>query len=305
LIVAAGPTASGKSALALSLAQGLDGEIVNGDSLQCYIGLDIGSAKPTAAERALLPHHLFDIVPPDETLTAGEYARRARPVLREIAGRGKVPVVVGGAGFYLQALLEGLVDAPGRDEAFRARAARAEARRVGVLHRYLRRLDGRAAAKIAARDVKKVTRALEIQRHARQSLSEVYEKPRVALEGFRVLKFALDPPRAELYARINARAEAMFAGGFLEEARELLRRYPPDAKAFESHGYREAVAVVRGEMELAAAIESTQIRTRHYAKRQWTWFRRDASIVWLPGFGTERTVFEIAMQNARRFLAAE
>lgn len=303
MIVAAGPTASGKSALALDLALALDGEIVNCDSLQCYQGLDIGSAKPSTAERALVPHHLFDILRPDQTLTAGEYARRARPVLQEIAERGKVPIIVGGAGFYLQALIDGLVEAPGRDDAFRARAAQAESKRSGILHRYLRRLDPAAATKIAARDIKKITRALEIQRHTRQRLTEVYEKPRVALEGFKILKFALDPPRAELYARINARAEAMFAEGFLDEARTLLTQYPPHAKAFESHGYLEAVAVVRGQMDLPTAIESTQIRTRHYAKRQWTWFRRDPSIVWLRGFGNDRSVFEIALQQARHFLA--
>ena len=298
----AGPTASGKTGLALALAGALGGEIVNCDSLQCYRGLDIGSAKPTAAERGAIPHHLFDILEPTETLTAGEYARRARPVLAEIAGRGRVPIVVGGAGFYLTALIDGLVDAPGRDDAFRARAAAAEARRAGVLHRYLRRLDPAAGQKIAARDVKKVTRALEISRHARRPLTQVYDQPRVALEGFRVLKLALDPPRAELYAKINRRAEEMFEGGFLDEARTLLTQYPKDAKAFESHGYLEAVAVVRGEMALDAAIESTQIRTRHYAKRQWTWFRRDKEVLWLPGFGTDRTVVENALEHARRFL---
>lgn len=300
----AGPTASGKSALALALARALGGEIVNCDSLQCYTGLDIGSAKPPAAERALVPHHLFDLLPPDQTLTAGEYARRGRPVLHAIAARGAVPVVVGGAGFYLQALIEGLVDAPGRDDAFRARAAAAEARRPGVLHRYLRRLDPAAALRIAARDVKKTTRALEVSRLTRRPLTSVYLQPRVALQGFRVLKLALDPPRAALYQNINARAEAMFAEGFLDEARALLALYPPDAKALESHGYREAVAVVRGEMPLAEAIASTQIRTRHYAKRQWTWFRRDPAFVWLTGFGNDRTVFEIALQHARAFLAA-
>jgi len=276
--------------LALRLAQEFHGEIVNGDSLQLYRGMDIGTAKPTPAERASVPHHLYGILPPDRVFTAGEYAATARPLLRDIAARGRLPIICGGAGFYLRALIDGLADAPQRDEALRARLAD---RRPGALHRYLRRLDAPAAARIHPNDINKLIRAIEVCHLTLGTQTAVHAQRRDALEGFRILKLGLDPPREQLYERINARASAMFLGtpNIVDEVRGLLQDgFTPAAKAFESVGYQQTLAYLAGGMTLAEAIADTQQKTRNYAKRQLTWFRRDANIVWLSGFGTNETV---------------
>ncbi len=298
-----GPTGSGKSALALRLAEEFGGEIVNCDSLQVYRYLDIGTAKPAQAERRCIPHHLYDLVDPDQVFTAGEYARVAREALREIAGRARLPVIAGGTGFYLRALLEGLFGGPERDERLRARLARREAHSPGWLHRFLEAADPAAAARIHARDVQKLVRAAEVVLLTRRPLTESFARGRDRLEGFRTLKLGLDPPRAALYARLDARCERMFASGLLDEVRAVLARgFPPSSKALEAHGYRQAVQVLSGEIGLAEALSSAQRNTRRYAKRQWTWFRREAGAVWLRGFGDEPRIGACAAERMREFL---
>ena len=295
LPIVLGPTASGKSELALHIALALGGEIVNCDSLQIYKGFNIGTAKVPEAERRGVPHHLIDVAEPGEIFTAGDYARAGREVLREIAGRQRVPVVAGGTGFYLRALLEGLAPGPERDEAIRKRLEQRERRRPGSLHRILSRLDPAAAARIHSNDANKITRALEVRLIEGKPMTEMFERGRQPLEGFRPIKIGLNPERALLYQKMDARTARIFEQGLLDEVRELLaagvRR---DAKPFESLGYKQALRVLEGRLTPEQALASTQIETRRYAKRQLTWFRKEHEIHWLDGFGDDPAV----QQNA-------
>lgn len=303
LIAVVGPTGSGKSALAIALCQRLGGEVVNCDSVQLYRYFDIGAAKLPPHERGGVVHHLLDALEPDEVFTAGEYARRARLLLEDICARGRLPVVVGGTGFYLRALLDGLFTGPQRDDAVRARLAAREQRRPGSLHRLLRRMDPASARSIHARDLPKLIRALEVRLVSGKPLSAWFADGRDALTGFRRLKLGLAPPREELYERLNRRVEQMFAGGLREEVEAILARgVPESAKPFESLGYRQALQVRRGELTVRQAIFYTQRDTRHYAKRQWTWFRRDPEVRWLRGFGDDPEVLRQALQEAAVFL---
>ena len=303
LIIVAGPTCSGKSRLAVEVARRVRGEIVNCDSLQLYRGMDIGTAKTPPEERGGVPHHLFDVLEPWEVFSAGAYARAARSALAGIRGRNAVPVVAGGTGFYLRALLEGLAEAPPRVEALRARLAARERKHPGSLHRILRRLDPRTAASIHPRDAQKLVRALEICLSARRPASDLFARGRTPLEGYRVLKLGLRPPRALLVERIQARTRWMFEEGLLDEVRGLLERgVPRDAKAFESIGYKEALACLEGRLSREEAMEAATIATRQYAKRQMTWFRREAGILWLEGFGDDPRVEAAARDAVGRFL---
>lgn len=304
LIVVAGPTASGKSALALELAQHFGGEIVNCDSLQLYRGLDIGTAKTAAGERRGVPHHLFDILDPRDLTTAGDYAARARGVVRAIARRLALPVIVGGTGFYLRALLDGLAEGPRRDQALRARLDRIESRRAGRLHRFLKRLDPATAQRIHPNDVNKLVRAVEICLLSRRPAADLFLQAKPALEGFRPLKLVLDPERARLHERIAARTRKMFAAGLIDELRELIENgAPADAKAFESIGYHEAAEVLAGRLSAEQAIELTIIATRRYAKRQLTWFRRESHAIWIRGFGDDAEIIRNVTDITRQFLS--
>ncbi|HUQ90247.1 MAG TPA: tRNA (adenosine(37)-N6)-dimethylallyltransferase MiaA [Bryobacteraceae bacterium] len=286
MIALAGPTGSGKSSLALWLAKQFRAEIVSCDSLQIYRHFDIGTAKLSEAERQEVPHHLLDILDPDETFSAGEYACIGREILSQVAGRGNVPIVVGGTGFYLRALLDGLFPGPQRDELLRARLAQREERRKGSLHRLLRRVDPVAAARIHANDTKKLIRALEVCLLARRPLSELHAKGSAGLEGFSPLLIGLDPLREELYQVLNNRCAQMFESGLLEEVTHLLAMgYSRECKPFESLGYKQALLVLSGIYTKEEAREETQIETRRYAKRQWTWFKKDTRVSWIPGFG--------------------
>ena len=301
LPVVVGPTGSGKSALALRVALEVGGEIVNCDSLQVYRGFDIGTAKVPAAERQGVPHHLIDVIDAEQLFTAGDYARAAEAVLREIAGRGRVPVIAGGTGFYLRALLDGLFPGPARDEELRRRLERREAKREGSLHRILTRLDPTAAARIHPNDKNKTMRALEVRLIEGRPLSSLFERGRAGLTGFRPIKIGLDPPRELLYARLNGRACSMFDAGLVNEVRGLLARgVPRSAKPFESLGYKQALAVIDGTLTLEEAIESTQLETRRYAKRQTTWFRKEHGVHWLAGFGDEPRVQSEALAIIQR-----
>ena len=284
-VVILGPTGSGKTALSLELAERFGGEIVSCDSVAVYRGMNLGTAKPTPAERARIPHHLVDIVDPDQPFTAGEYSGAARAALRDIAGRGKLPIVTGGTGLYLRALTEGLFAGPSRREDLRDRlrqSARAHGR--GWLHRLLTRLDPQSAARIHANDESKLIRAIEVCLAARKPLSQVLARD--PLTGFRLLRIGLNPPRAALYERLNQRCAEMFAAGLIEETRNLLARFGP-VKAMDSLGYRQARSVIEGRLSTEAAIAAAQQGHRNYAKRQLTWFRREPEVHWITAFGDD------------------
>jgi tRNA dimethylallyltransferase len=291
LIVVTGPTASGKTALALALAEQFNGEIVSCDSVAVYRGMEIGTAKPTLEERARVPHHLIDILEPDQPCTAGDYSRLAREAIAGIAQRKHLAIVSGGTGLYLRALLDGLFPAPRRHEPLRAKLRqRAQQKGPAHLHRVLTRLDPTAADLIHANDTPKVIRAIEVTLATRQPITQQWEQAREPLSGFRVLKIGLNPPRPALYARINFRATDMFDRGLVEETTQLVERYGFDCRPLTSLGYAQAVAVLRGEITRDEAIALAQQGHRNYAKRQLTWFRKDQEIQWLPGFGSDREI---------------
>lgn len=288
LIVVAGPTGSGKSDFALRLAETLGGEIVNYDSVQVYRGFDIGSAKPSAEQRQRVPHHLFDIAgAEDMELNAVDYASRAREVIAGIQSRGKRAILAGGTFFYLRALLSGLPEMPGRDEPLRARIRAVAARPRGPerLHRWLSKIDPRSGRKIASGDRHRVERALEVWITSGKPISS-WE--REGDDQLPAVKLALDVERKQLAAILDARVEAMFRAGLVDETRALLERYPATARPFGTIGYKEAAAVVRGEMSEADAIAETRRRTRAYAKRQRTWLRAERNVHWLDGSAREQ-----------------
>jgi tRNA dimethylallyltransferase len=302
-VAIAGPTGAGKSELALWVAEEFGGEVVNCDSLQIYRYFDIGTAKLAPAEMRGIPHHLIDILDPDQIFTAGEYARVGRAALVEISSRGRLPVVAGGTGFYLRALFDGLFRGPSRDAPLRERLAAREGRRPGSLHRLLGRFDAAAAARIHRNDVPKVMRALEVCLLARRPVTEMFREGRDRLEGFRALKIGLAPDRDELYRRLDERCRRMFESGLLDEVERVLDRgFALDAKPFESHGYRQAAQLLRGELNGKEALFYAQRNTRNYAKRQMTWFRKEPDIEWLQGFGEEEHIQGAALARVREFL---
>jgi tRNA A37 N6-isopentenylltransferase MiaA len=364
LVVVLGPTASGKSALGIALAERLNGEILVCDSTQLYRHFDIGTAKVPKPEQKNIPHHLVDLVEPGEVFTAGDYRRHALLALEDLRARGKTPIITAGTGLYLRALLEGLDDAPQRSEELRTRLrAIVEARGAAHLHKILARLDPGAAARIAPRDTQKIIRAIEMRVLAGKPLAEIFsagraelrgevrdeerdelraeargealgevrkevraeargevrekargearvndraevhEKVRVAvrdgvrensLKGYAITKIGLLPPRAALYARIDARANEMLAAGWLDEVRALIARGIPsgvlggvleNVKPFQFIGYADLRAHLEGRITLAAAVAQIQQSTRRFAKRQLTWFRREPDVHWLEAFG--------------------
>ena len=289
LVAIVGPTASGKSALGIWLAERLAGEIVACDSTQLYRGFDIGTAKPSASERRGVPHHLIDVLDPGEAATVGGYRQLALPVLEDLRRRKRLPVFTVGTGLYLRALLEGLAEVPQRSEELRERLRAGAAEHApGHLHRVLRKLDPEAARKIAPTDEQKLIRAIEVCLLTRKPISEAHRAGRKPLEGWQVLKIGLMPPREELYERIHARTSAMLKRGWMSEVQDLLKeKMNEGAKPFDFIGYRELRAVLRSEMPLEQAREAIQQATRRYAKRQITWFRKEACVQWFTGFGDE------------------
>ena len=295
LVVILGPTGSGKTALSLKLAVEFAGEIVNCDSVAMYREFDIGTAKPSLEERAQAPHHLFDFVDPIAEVTAGEYARLARQVLGEISSRRHLPIVVGGTGLYLRALLEGLFAGPQRSEELRERLRERVAEHgSGYLHKLLMRLDRISAEKVHPNDAPKLIRAIEVCLASRQKMSELWQRGRDPLKGFRILRLGLDPERAVLYERINRRAREMFENGLVEETEKLVGKYGTGARPLSSLGYKQAAQLLRREISRDQAIEAAQQAHRNYAKRQMTWFRREPDVNWLKGFGDEPEIQQAA-----------
>jgi tRNA dimethylallyltransferase len=291
LVVILGPTASGKTALSLHLAEQMQGEIVSCDSVAVYRELEIGTAKPSKQERQRVPHHLIDIAGPEELVTAGDYSRLARQAITEVSTRGNLPIVVGGSGLYLRALLEGLFPGPPRSEELRIRLReRGEERGSEYLHKLLRRIDPAAGQTIHANDVPKVVRALEVSISARTPMTNLWQHGRDALQGFKILRIGLNPDREALYARINQRAREMFSAGLLDETRMVMDRYGSSIWPLNSLGYKQAMQHLRGDLSLEQAIVAAQQGHRNYAKRQMTWFRREPEVHWIKEFGSESAV---------------
>jgi tRNA dimethylallyltransferase len=302
-IVILGPTASGKTHLAIALASEFRGEIVSCDALQVYAHMDIGTAKILAHERNGIPHHMLDLRDPGEDFSAGDYQRLARKALQEIREREHLPFVVGGTGFYLRALIDGLFRGPSRSGELRKRMRRVLQRKgPKILHRSLRRVDPESAERIAETDAERIVRAYEVYLATGKPISWWQRKPRNALDGYRWLKIGIHIPRDLLYRRIDQRAEEMFRSGLLEEVRQLIRRFPAGSHAFRAIGYRQAIAHLDGQLTLEQAIEETQKQSRRYAKRQLTWFRADPDIVWLEGGADSEKLQAGAAGLIRKFL---
>ncbi|HVR44962.1 MAG TPA: tRNA (adenosine(37)-N6)-dimethylallyltransferase MiaA [Thermoanaerobaculia bacterium] len=301
-VVIGGPTGTGKSALAVAIAEAIGGEVVNYDSVQIYRGFDIGSAKPGIDLRARVPHHLFDLAEASSEIDAAEFARIASATCREIAARGRRPILVGGTGFYLRALLRGLPEMPGRDEGVRKRLRRIMESERGRerLHRWLARVDPLSARRIAAADRHRIERALEVWVLSNRPISS-WPRPEAGGLGVDACILALRTERTVLAERLDRRVAELYANGLVDETRALLERYPAEARPFGSIGYAEAVRVVRGEIDLEAAIVETRRRTRAYAKRQMTWFRAERDVHWIDAGRPFERIREESLDTIRRF----
>ena len=300
VIAIVGPTASGKSTLGIEVALRLNGEIINCDSVQVYKQIQIATAKVPLEERKGIPHHLIDFVSPNINYTAGEWAREAAKTIETIESRGRVPLLVGGTGFYLRALRHPFFVSPPTDESLRQRLTRIRERRGPErLHRLLNRIDPIAAQQLFPRDWPRVQRALEVYLQTGKSIVDQQpERPEPHESSRRLRILALNPPRVELYARINERTEAHFRAGLVDEVRDLLARgVPASSNALGAHGYRRVVEYLQGRRTLESAIEQTKLDVRHYAKRQLTWFRHEAEVEWFAGFGEQKEILRSVVES--------
>ena len=302
-----GPTASGKSELGIALALHFRGEVINCDSVQVYREIEIATAKVPVGERRGVAHHLIDFVPPEVNYTAGDWARDAARKIEEIEARASMALLVGGTGFYLRALCSPFFPSPKTDEGLRRRLTEIRERKGAAhLHEILRRLDPRSAATLFERDWPRVQRALEVRLQTGEQMSaQLAARPEPPSCAARIRVFALAPPRAELYRRINERAEAHFAAGLVDEVRRLLDKgVPADSNALGAHGYRRVVEYLRGERDLESAVEQTKLDVRHYSKRQLTWFRREPDVEWVEGFGHDPIVQERVLSRVKLLMGA-
>jgi len=298
LVVILGPTGSGKTALSLTLAERFSGEIVNCDSVAMYREFEIGTAKPSAKERTRAPHHLLDFVEPTGYITAGEYARQAREILEQIKSRGNLPIVAGGTGLYMRALLDGLFSGPQRSEELREKLRSLQEKKGSAyLHRILQRLDPAAATNIHTNDTPKLIRAIEVCVASRKKMTELWKGGSEPLKGFRILRLGLNPNRSALYERLNKRAERMFSHGLIEETNSLFEKYGDAAGPLNSLGYRQALQLIHGQIDHPAALQAVQQAHRNYAKRQMTWFRREPNVIWLEGFGDDPQIQSVALAH--------
>jgi len=286
LIVVCGPTAAGKTGVGIALARALNGEVISADSMQVYRGMDIGTAKPTPAERAAAPHHLIDVADPDEPFDAERFTRLARPLALSLAAAGKVPVIVGGTGLYIKALLGGLFRAPPTDPDVRRQlASEADALGAPALHARLQEVDAETAGRLHPNDRVRILRALEVHASTGRPLSALQREHRFRDAPFAALKVGLALERTELYERIDRRVDAMVAAGLEEEVRGLLARgYGPHLNSMQSIGYSHMADFVAGAVDQPECLRTLKRDTRRFAKRQMTWFRADPEVVWLePG----------------------
>ncbi|MBI5015646.1 MAG: tRNA (adenosine(37)-N6)-dimethylallyltransferase MiaA [Deltaproteobacteria bacterium] len=298
LVVVTGPTASGKTACGIALAQALGGEIVSADSMQVYRHLDIGTAKPSLEERGLVPHHLIDVADPDETYHVGRYRDEAATAIAGILGRGRVPIVVGGTALYLKALLRGLAEAPGRDETTRRELeARWGAGEAASLFEELRRVDPTLAARLHPNDRVRIVRGLEVWRAVGRPLSVLHAEHRFEERPYDALHLGMELDRADLYRRIDARVAAMVSAGWVDEVRRVLALgYAPGLAPLQALGYRQLCAYALRGGDLKALIVTIQQETRRFAKRQMTWFRR-MDLAW-----TDPRAPQDAVERAKNFL---
>jgi tRNA dimethylallyltransferase len=302
LIVVLGPTGAGKSELGLAVAEAFHGEIINCDSVQVYRGLQIGSAKLPVEARRGIPHHLIDILSPDQELTAAAFSHLARKAIDDLRIKQRLPIVVGGTGFYLKALLDGLSPAPSRDEELRVRLGTMAARRPLALFRFLRSQDPETAQRIHPNDHQKLIRAIELTLLTGRPVTKTQSLPRDSLRGFDVLKLGLAPQRALLYEHLNQRSAHMFENGLIAETRAILDAgFSPAAKPLQSLGYKQALNVITNHMDIREAIQECQTKTRQYAKRQITWFHREPDVNWLPGFGDDNQIQQQALEIIDEF----
>ena len=303
ILAVVGPTASGKSILAINLALQLGGEIINCDSVQVYQGIQIATAKVPPSEQRGVPHHLIDFVPPEINYTAGDWAREAARKIEEIEQRGRVPILAGGTGLYLRALRRPFFASPPTDPGLRRRLTVIRERHGAEhLHRLLQRLDPESALELYPRDWPRVHRALEVRLQTGAPMSSQKERTPEPHESVRRIRLlALNPPRDQLYQIINERTVAHFNAGLVDEVRTLLAQgVPSDSNALGAHGYRRVVEYLEGRRDLASAIEQSKLDIRHYAKRQLTWFRHELGVQWFTGFGTEEAVLEAVMNAVTR-----
>ena len=290
VIAIVGPTASGKSTLGIEVALHLGGEIINCDSVQVYRDIQIATAKVPLEERQGIPHHLIDFVSPSINYTAGEWAREAAAQIDDIESRGRVPILVGGTGLYLRALRNPFFPSPQTDDEIRRRLNQIrEDRGAEYLYRLLKKLDVASARELYPRDWPRVQRAIEVRLQTGKPMSEQKTRRPEPHESTRRLRImALNPPRSELYARINARAEGHFEAGLVEEVQTLLSQgVPANSNALGAHGYRRVVEYLAGKRDLPSALEQTKLDVRHYAKRQLTWFRKEPGVEWFEGFAED------------------
>ncbi|MBP3728910.1 MAG: tRNA (adenosine(37)-N6)-dimethylallyltransferase MiaA [Lachnospiraceae bacterium] len=310
VIVLTGPTAVGKTQLSLRLASELVGEILSADSMQVYRGMDIGTAKASPRERALVPHHLIDVADPGESFSVADYVRLAEPVLQDILRRGKVPLIVGGTGFYIQALLKGIDFSESETEGAERKRLWERGEREGweSLYRELEQVDPSSVAALHPNNKKRLVRALEYYYESGEPLSELNRRQKAQESPYRSLYLVLNLPREELYARIEARVQQMLQEGLPQEVRRLISQgLSPSSTALQALGYKEWMAAERGEISPQEAQARIVLGSRHYAKRQLTWFRREKEAVWIKRkeYKTEEELYRSVLQLCRSFLNQE